>query len=93
MRRNLRILQLTLTVLAAVAFVAASAGLWHGHSDGAAKACQVCHVAHLPALGAVSGAQVAPPVVIGFHTPAEDIFLHAAPVVSNAPARAPPSVL
>ncbi len=92
MQANLRILRTALALLVAISFASAAAGVWHTHTDNSATACQVCHVAHLPALEVAPSAQVDPPLLARVHVSAEDVFLHAAPLVSIALSRAPPSV-
>jgi hypothetical protein len=92
MRKNVRTLRVVIAVFAMLCFASAAAAFSHSHSDGAGQACQVCHAAHLPALQVVPAAQVNPPLLGGFHVSAEDVFLHAAPIVLADSPRAPPSM-
>jgi hypothetical protein len=88
----LRLAALTVAI-AAIAFVATGATLWHVDTPGSAATCPICHVAHAPLLGGVSAQIVVVPFALAWLVAARQHIRHEAPPVLDASPRAPPSIL
>ena len=88
----LRLAALTVAI-AAIAFVATGATLWHVDTPGSAATCPICHVAHTPLLGGVSAQIVVAPFAVAWLVAARQHIRHEAPPVLDASPRAPPSIL
>jgi hypothetical protein len=88
----LRLAALTVAI-AAIAFVATGATLWHVDTPGSAATCPICHVAHTPLLGSVSAQIVVAPFAVAWLVAARQHIGHEAPPVLDASPRAPPSIL
>src|SRR5580765_8087728 len=88
----LRLAALTVAI-AAIAFVATGATLWHVDTPGSAATCPICHVAHTPLLGGVSAQIAVAPFAVAWLVAARQHIRHEAPPVLDASPRAPPSIL
>jgi hypothetical protein len=88
----LRLAVLT-AAIAAIAFVATGATLWHVDTPGSAATCPICHVAHTPLLSGVSAQIVVAPFAVAWVVAGRQLIGHDAPLVLDASPRAPPSIL
>jgi len=82
---------LLLALLLAVATGAGS--VWHHHNSTTAEStCPICHLGHQAAQQPIVSQSAPVFLAVGPQTPLAEPLLHAGPVVSAVPSRAPPSL-
>src|SRR5713101_3161591 len=89
-KRTLRVSALvSLAAVAALLLTSAGASLWHRHDSRSEQVCQVCHIGYLPLLQSTSNLGTPPPVLVAWHSPAEEFCRDLDPVFSSNVPRAP----